>query len=145
MSQYFQIGDEILWNPSSGVSRIFLRQVAVFEAELGLPSGIGPMEADECQIDPAVFGAFADALLAAHRRTHHAVLLALSEGFVITVLALAERAGVRLCWVPPRSGPGGELRDVPVPAHPVAAGGTDAEWADRLRRDVRALDRFMVR
>ncbi|MEV7247468.1 DUF6086 family protein [Streptomyces cyaneofuscatus] len=31
---------------------MFQRQVAVFEAELELPSGIGPMENDECQITP---------------------------------------------------------------------------------------------
>jgi hypothetical protein len=43
MSQYFDMGEETLWNPSNGASRLFQRQVAVFESELGLPSGIGPM------------------------------------------------------------------------------------------------------
>ncbi|MFD4219916.1 DUF6086 family protein [Streptomyces griseus] len=38
------MGDKTLWNPSSGASRMFQRQVAIFEVELALPSGIGPME-----------------------------------------------------------------------------------------------------
>ncbi|WP_323178740.1 DUF6086 family protein [Streptomyces sp. NBC_01381] len=66
-----------------------MSQVSVYQAELGLSSGIGPMHTDECQIDPLVFKAFVDALLAWHRRASHAVMAALSEGFVATVLVLA--------------------------------------------------------
>ncbi|MFF7023209.1 DUF6086 family protein [Streptomyces klenkii] len=29
-------------NPSNGASRLFMSQVSVYQAELGLPSGIGP-------------------------------------------------------------------------------------------------------
>jgi hypothetical protein len=94
MSQYFEIGDETLWNPSNGASRLFLRHVRLWEEELGLPSGFGPMENDECQIDPAVFGTYATALLERHERTRHDVIDALSEGFVATVLVLAVRAGI---------------------------------------------------
>ncbi|EYT83815.1 hypothetical protein CF54_05070 [Streptomyces sp. Tu 6176] len=94
MSQYFDMGGETLWNPSNEASGLFRRQVAVFEAELELPSGIGPMENDECEIDPAAFEVFVDALLALHRETDHAVVLALREGFTATVLVLAERAGI---------------------------------------------------
>lgn len=54
MSQYYDMGDQTLWNPSNGASRLFMSQVSVYQAELGLPSGIGPMQADECQIDPLV-------------------------------------------------------------------------------------------
>ncbi|WP_338146050.1 DUF6086 family protein [Streptomyces scabichelini] len=78
MSQCFDIGDETLWNPSNGASRLFRRQVELFEAELELSSGIGPMENDECQIDPITFETFVNALLAQHRRTSHAIVLALS-------------------------------------------------------------------
>ncbi|WP_030674983.1 DUF6086 family protein [Streptomyces sp. NRRL B-1347] len=120
MSQYFEMGDETLWNPSGGAARLFLRQVEVFEAELGVPSGVGPMENDESHIDPDVFGAFVNALVAHHRRTHHAVVLALTDGFLATVLALAERAGV-------------------------AAEFDDEETASRLRERVRELDRYMAR
>ena len=64
MSQYYEVGGLTLWNPSSGASRLFLRQVALFEEEVGLPSGIGPMEADETEVSPALFGAFVSALMA---------------------------------------------------------------------------------
>lgn len=98
MSQYYDLGDETLWNPSNGASRLFGRQVAVFEAELELPSGIGPMENDECQIDPVIFGIFVNALLAQYRSTSHAILLALSEAFTATMLVLADRAEIEVNW-----------------------------------------------
>ncbi|MEV0177166.1 DUF6086 family protein [Streptomyces sp. NPDC050803] len=98
MSQYFELGDETLWNPSNGAARLFLRQVAVFEAELGLPSGIGPMENDESAIDPAALEAFATALLQRRRNTHHRIMWILSEGFTVTLLALAEQAHLDLPW-----------------------------------------------
>jgi hypothetical protein len=65
-------GDEVVGQrPDDGVagprtpcqSRLFLRQVALFEEEVGVPSGIGPMEADEAEVSLASFGAFVSALL----------------------------------------------------------------------------------
>ncbi|MFF6771952.1 DUF6086 family protein [Streptomyces sp. NPDC012637] len=98
MSPYYKMGDQALWNPSNGASRLFMSQVTVYQVEVGLPSGIGPMEADECQIDPIAFAVFVDALLAWHSETRHAVMAALSEGFVATVLALAEKANIEVNW-----------------------------------------------
>ncbi|MFG2526951.1 DUF6086 family protein [Streptomyces sp. NPDC048516] len=142
MSQYYDMGSQTLWNPSNGVSRLFLRQVALHEAELALPSGIGPMDADECQIDPTDFTAFVDALLVRHRNTGHAVMIALSEGFVATVLVLAERAGIEVDWTATGCTTGDGLRDVQVPAPPAP----DKDlWAVALRQKARELDRFMVR
>lgn len=66
---------------SSGAARLFLLQVALFEAELGVPSGIGPVEDDECRIDPVLFEGFVHALLERHRGARHVVVSALSEGF----------------------------------------------------------------
>ncbi|WP_435888571.1 DUF6086 family protein [Streptomyces niveus] len=40
MSQYYDVGDQTLWNPSNAASRLFMSQVSVYQAELGLPSGI---------------------------------------------------------------------------------------------------------
>jgi hypothetical protein len=51
MSEYYRVGDIVLWTPSLGVSRVFLGLVRLFEDELSLASGVGPMEADECQVD----------------------------------------------------------------------------------------------
>lgn len=146
MSQYFDVGDETLWNPSNGASGMFRRQVAVFEAELGLPSGIGPMENDECQVAPVAFGAFVDALLAWHRGTSHGVVSALSEGFTATVLVLAERAGITVDWARLETRPDGPVTDVQVSAAtglPVPAEG--GAWAAGLRRKARELGRRMPR
>ncbi|MEU2792333.1 DUF6086 family protein [Streptomyces sp. NPDC007100] len=141
MSQYYDMGDQTLWNPSNGASRLFMSQVSIYQAELGLPSGIGPMQADECQIDPVAFKAFVDALLAWHRRTSHAVVAALSQGFVATVLVLAERAGIEVNWQPAGYAEGGGLRDVQVPAPP---GSSEGAWAATLQQKSRELDRFMT-
>ncbi|MEU7375319.1 DUF6086 family protein [Streptomyces albidoflavus] len=94
MSQYYEVGEETLWNPSIGASRLFLAQVRLHEDELGLPSGLGPMDMDECKIEAGAFREYTEALVARHLRTGHRVILALSEGFVATVLVLARRAGI---------------------------------------------------
>ncbi|MFF0296750.1 DUF6086 family protein [Kitasatospora sp. NPDC004614] len=141
MSQYYDIGDETVWNPSNGASRLFMSQVSVYQTELGLRSGIGPMQADECQIDPVVFKEFVDALLAWHRRTTHDVMAALSEGFVVTMLVLAERAGIEVNWQSAGSAEDGGLKDVQVPA---ASGSAEAAWMAALQRKARELGRFMA-
>ncbi|MFF2194277.1 DUF6086 family protein [Streptomyces sp. NPDC058157] len=146
MSQYFDLGDETLWNPSNGASRMFRRQVAVFEAELGLPSGIGSMENDECQIRPDALEAFVDALLAQHGKSNHAVWLALSEGFTATVLVLAERAGITVDWA--RHGAAPQARPGDVQASALAGAPTPAEggaWGMGLREKARELGRRMPR
>lgn len=141
MSQFYDMGDQTLWNPSNGASRLFMSQVSVYQAELGLPSGIGSMQADECQIDPLVFKEFVDALLRWHRRTSHAVMAALSEGFVATVLVLAERAGIEVNWPPAGFAEYGGLKDVQAPAAPVFSEGA---WAAALQYKSRELGRFMA-
>jgi hypothetical protein len=146
LSQYFDIGDETLWNPSNGASRLFRRQVSVFEAELELSSGIQPMENDESQIDLALFEIFVNALLAQHRRTSHAVVLALSESFTATVLVLAERAGIRVDWAQFGPAPDGELEDAQISAATgmsVLAEGR--HWGAGLREKARVLGQHMPR
>jgi uncharacterized protein DUF6086 len=129
MSQFFDLDGVTLWNPSNGAARLFLRHVALYEAELELPSGIGSMENDEAAVDPVAFRAFVEALVAWQRSTTHSVLLALPEGFVATVLVLAERAGLDVPEAEPGRGPGHG------PGH------VDAGLRDRAR----ALGRSMSR
>ncbi|MEV6804245.1 DUF6086 family protein [Streptomyces sp. NPDC051132] len=145
MSQYFDIGDETLWNPSNGAARLFLRQVAVFEAELDLPSGFGPMENDECRIDPEAFAVFVHALLAWHRRTGHTVVLALGEGFAGVVVALAERAGIAVDWARLAAFPDGPAADVQVSAAGVSGPGDGGAWAAAVRARAAELGRGMAR
>ncbi|GGL89698.1 hypothetical protein GCM10010129_36940 [Streptomyces fumigatiscleroticus] len=119
MSQFFDLGDETLWCPSTGAARLILRYVRVFEDETGVPSGLGPMENDECQIDPAAFEVFVNALLEWQEGRSHRVIDALSEGFTATVLALARRARVEVR--PPAPGEQVWFRRVRA-------------WADELER-----------
>ncbi|MEU6108672.1 DUF6086 family protein [Streptomyces albidoflavus] len=117
MSQYYDVGDETLWNPSIGASRLFLAQVRLHEDELGMASGLGPMDMDECKIEVGAFREYTEALVARHLRTGHRVILALSEGFVATVLVLARRAGIEPdalraeAPTPPDQGDGGAARE----------------------------------
>ncbi|MFI8201946.1 DUF6086 family protein [Streptomyces sp. NPDC085937] len=146
MSQNYDVGDETLWNPSNGVSRMFQSQVAVFEAELGQPSGVGPMANDECQIAPDTFETFVNALLARHRRTTHGVWLALAEGFVATVLVLAERAAITVDWEELGGAPQGPFEDVQISALTGMSTPADgAAWAAGLRARTRELGRHMAR
>lgn len=121
MSMYFDMSDETLWNPSNGAGRLFLRQVEVFEAELKLPSGIGQgkywFDPDVLEVDPAAYEKFARGLVAWHCRTGHSVILALSEGFVATAVALARRAGITMEM--PQPGASHEPGGVPA-RHPGA-------------------------
>ncbi|MFF5260326.1 DUF6086 family protein [Actinomadura viridis] len=145
MSQYFDLGEETLWNPSNGPSRLFLRQVALFEEELGLPSGIGPMENDECQIDASTFEVFVKALVERHRRTQHPIVSALSENFAAMALVLAQRAGIQVNWTSSAL-PNEDRVDVQVPARTDASGQADGEArVARLREKSHDLSRFMAR
>ncbi|MGW1606299.1 DUF6086 family protein [Streptomyces eurythermus] len=148
MSMYFDIDDETLWNPSNGAGRLFLRQVGVFEAELGLPSGIGQGkyrgDPSTLEVDPAVFAEFVRGLVAWHCRTGHSVIIALSEGFVATAIALARRAGVDVEM--PDPGPdhvcGDSRSDVHVPGNPRTASAAVVASLDTRARE---MDRWMAR
>ena len=143
MSQYYGLGEVTLWNPSNGASRLFLRQAALFEEEMGRSSGIGPMRDDEAQISLEVFEAFVHELLAWRRRTHHAVVSALSDGFLATVLVLADRAGI-VVGQPYRSSGDTERRD--VQAGPSAVSVIDPDsWEAGVRDQARELAGFMPR
>jgi hypothetical protein len=140
MSQYYELGGVTLWNPATGTSELFLRQQALFEEVIGLPSGIGPMVSDEAQLSPEEFEAFVGALLAWRGRTGSTVTAALSEGFIATVLVLAERAGVAAQWPAPLVGLEG-MRDVQVTVPTADTGG----WELQLREQARQLAGFMAR
>lgn len=112
MSQYFNVGDQVLWNPSNGVAALFMRTAEALAPETGLPTGLGPMENDDCEVDPAAFAAFVSALIARYEHSNHRILHALMEGFIATALVLVDRSGSEL----PASDAG--WRDIQVPASP---------------------------
>ncbi|MGW2567539.1 DUF6086 family protein [Streptomyces sp. NPDC001537] len=111
MSQYYEVDGETVWNPGTLSSRLFLEYVRVYEGLLEVPSGLGPMLNDECRIDPPAFEGFVNAVLVWWDRTGSAVIDALAGGFVATLVALAEKAGVEVRW-PERSEAEGRVEAV---------------------------------
>lgn len=102
------------------------------------------MRNDECRIDPSALKTFVQALLEQHLRTSHAVMIALSEGFLAIVLVLAERAGIELTWPAGDPATYDNSKDVQVPS--TASDTTSARTRpDRLRAESRELSRFMAR
>jgi len=93
VSQYFQVGDLVLWNPANRVAELFVRTSEAVAPTAGLPTGIGPVVADEYQIDLDTFTAFTDALVHRYRSSSHTILRSLLEGFIATALVMVERAG----------------------------------------------------
>lgn len=114
MSQYFKVGDQVLWNPSNGVAGLFMRSAEALAPETGLSTGLSPMEGDECQIAPAAFAAFVSALVERYELSNHRILHSLMEGFIATALVLVQRSGVEL---PVSDANGDGWRDVQVSRH----------------------------
>jgi hypothetical protein len=130
VSRYFQVGDHVLWNPSNVVAELFVRSAEALAPTADASTGIGPMEADEYEIDMAAFDAFVDALVRRYVASRHPILNSLSEGFIATALVLVQRAGRSVTAL---SEPvPAELRDVSVGPASMAASG-DIERLRSLR------------
>lgn len=108
MSQYFQAGDRILWNPSTDVSQVFLNAAESFARLVDRPSELGPMLADECEIGLQTFAWFTGSLISEYTHSNHLILRSLMKGFLATVIALVQRGGGQLSAAQSRS----EDRDV---------------------------------
>lgn len=101
MSMTFQIGDNVLWAPSIQVGRLFKGQADVIASVFAVPSGVGDVIDDECEIEPAVFVNFVAQLAKQYQGTAHPILRSLLVGFVGTSMVLVERAGLALPDLPP--------------------------------------------
>jgi hypothetical protein len=93
VSQYFQDGDDVLWNPATRVAQLFTDTAEALARLVERPTGLGPMAEDECQVDVPVFAAFVDELVRRYARSNHSVLKSLMDGFTGTAIVLVERAG----------------------------------------------------
>ena len=137
MSQYFQVGDLILWNPSNRVAELFVRTSEAVAPLVAAPTGIDAMHADEYEVDLDAFVGFIDALVKQYVSSSHAILRSLLEGFLATSLVLVDRAGRS---VPSLHAPAAlDPRDVSVSSEGIGALGDPA----RLRELADALARMM--
>jgi uncharacterized protein DUF6086 len=137
MSRYFQVGDQVLWNPSNGVAELFVSTANALASAVGVPTGIGLMEADEYQLDLDAFGAFVDALVGRYVASRHPILRSLLEGFTATALVIVKRGGRGVPALDESASTG--LHDVSVGPTSMAAPGD----AGRLRRLSEEHDRAM--
>ena len=80
MSQYFQAGGHVLWNPSNAVAELFVRSAEALIPVVNQPSGIAPAINDEYEIDMGAFETFVNALVRQYRSTTHLILRSLLEG-----------------------------------------------------------------
>ncbi|WP_243709789.1 DUF6086 family protein [Micromonospora sp. 15K316] len=116
MSQYFQVGELVLWNPSNTVAQLFARMSEAMVPVAACPSGVGPDTGrDEYEVDPDIFAAFVDALTTRYLSTNHPTLTAMLEGYLPAALVMVQRSG----------------RDVPALGRPIARDNRDVS----LNRD----------
>ena len=129
MSQYFDVGEQTLWNPSNGPGQLFVEMVKALEPVAGLPSGIGvgrwgPGDPDCHGIDLVAFARFTDALVRRYRASNHLILRSLMEGVIATAIVLVERGGGTVAALSEQ--PGTDTRDVQVgPSGPAARADPD--------------------
>ncbi|MFG1843470.1 DUF6086 family protein [Micromonospora sp. NPDC049175] len=120
MSQCFQVGDLVLWNPSNTVAQLFFRTTDAMVPVAECPSGVAPdVGRDEYQIDPDTFAAFVDVLTARYLSTNHPILKSMIEGYLSTALVLVRRSG----------------RDVPALDQPVTRASRDISLRDAFDPD----------
>src|SRR5437762_1378506 len=136
MSQSFQAGDSVLWNPSTGVARLFARHVEAVASAVDLPTGLGPEAADAFEIDLATFHTFIDALVRRYCSSTHPILQTLIEDVTALGVVLVERAGgtVAALTNPPDAI---EMRDIAVSPAGTRPAGEPARLralADQLAR-----------
>ncbi len=93
VSQYFQVGDKVLWNPSTGVAWLFARSVEAVASAVELPTGLGAEFNDDYEVDVVTFAAFVDALVRRYRSSTHPILRTLIEGVAAVGIVMVERAG----------------------------------------------------
>ncbi|GAA0958464.1 DUF6086 family protein [Actinocorallia libanotica] len=93
MSQYFEAGEETVWNPSNGVGLLFIRSSEALALAVDAPTGITASGADEWVIDMPVFEKFVGELVSRYQQSTHLILRSLMEGFIATSLVLIERGG----------------------------------------------------
>jgi len=96
MSQYFQVGDQVVWNPALGVGELYARMAEAIAPLVDVPTGVGPVVADEYQLDLPVFQTFVESLIQRFEKATHSELRGMTGGFIATSVVMLERSGVQV-------------------------------------------------
>ncbi|GAA3233690.1 DUF6086 family protein [Dactylosporangium siamense] len=95
MSQYFDdvTTGQTLWNPATRVAQLFFRMTGALEPVAARPCGIVDLEIDEYAVDPEVFAAFVDALVAEYLASNHPIFKSMLGGYLPQAMVMVERSG----------------------------------------------------
>ena len=92
MSQYFRIGERVLWNPSNGPANIFASLVRSVAEVVQSPSGMTELEPDEYEISLADFVRASQMIVRRFSSTSHQVFRGMLAGYLPICLVLIHRA-----------------------------------------------------
>ncbi|WP_225850614.1 DUF6086 family protein [Streptomyces sp. HPF1205] len=93
MSISFDLGDDVLWWPSNFPAHLFKGHAESIAEALKMPSGLGDIIEDECEVDLPAFEALVTAAMRRYDETTHPIVRALLSSFIPTAQVLVERAG----------------------------------------------------
>lgn len=93
MSISFDLGDEVLWWPSNLPAHLFKGHAESIAAALKIPSGLGDIIEDECEVDLPAFEEFVAAVSRQYDESTHPIVRAMISSFIPTAQVLVERAG----------------------------------------------------
>jgi hypothetical protein len=93
MSISFDLGDEVLWWPSNFPAHLFKGHAESIAGALKMPSGLGDIIEDECEVDLPAFETLVAAAMHRYEETTHPIVRALISSFIPTAQVLIERAG----------------------------------------------------
>ena len=88
MGHLYELGNKTIWEPSTGVSELFLAQVRCLEKQVACTSGLSEVLSDFVYIDARLLMTFLQRT-AAHLRWDNEPLIVLLHGALVLLLALA--------------------------------------------------------
>jgi hypothetical protein len=91
MSCLFKTDGKVLWNPSNTVARLFKGQAEAAAVAFDVPSGIGAIIEDECEIELQAFERFLTELVKQYADATHPILRSLTSGLIAISSVLVER------------------------------------------------------
>ena len=93
MSCVFEANGVTLWNPSNTVARLFKAEAEAVASAFHVPSGLGDIVDDECQVDLGALQAFVAESTKAYQQSVHPILKSLTISVIATAGVLVQRAG----------------------------------------------------
>jgi hypothetical protein len=118
MSQYYQVGDQVLWNPGQRTSLLYIAMAEMLAEQVKVPTGITYDFRDQYFLDVPRYVDFVDAVFRWATVTENPVFRAMVDGFLAASLVVVDRAGTAIPSIGdgPEAGEGRrvERKEIPV-------------------------------